>query len=125
RFDVLDLLRSPWSVEEHVVPMRRVEVFDRFELEAGSLHFTAQRGQLVGRPKPVGVAGQAPPEIGSSRLVVPRDVRATSEVVHQVSYDVRSACLARELKILAREHVAVETEAEFHCNHPTLLPLLT
>jgi hypothetical protein len=39
---------------------------------------------------------------------------AVAKVIHQVNHQVRSSSLPRELKVLAREHVPVETKAEFH-----------
>ena len=39
---------------------------------------------------------------------------AAAKIVDQVGHDVRSAGLPRELKVLAREHVPIETKPQLH-----------
>jgi hypothetical protein len=41
-------------------------------------------------------------------------MRSAFEVIHQMGNDVRGARLARELKILARQHVPIKSQAKFH-----------
>src|SRR6185312_8821814 len=112
--DVLDVAGAPRAVEEDVVPVGRIEVFDRLELEPRRLDALPEDVQLLRRPQLVGIAREPPAEIRARRLVVPRGVRAAPEIINQVGDDVGRARLPRELEVLAGEHVAVEAEAEFH-----------
>ena len=96
------------------MPVGRIEILDRFQLQAAVVDFAAQRRQLVDRPQPIGVAGAAPAVIRAGRLVVARVLAAVFEIVDEVGDDVRGAGLSRELEVLAREHVSVEAEAELH-----------
>ena len=96
-FEVLALLRA---VEQHVVPVGRIEVFDRFELEAGGVDLALERDQLVDGPQLIGIAGQAPASLGAGRLVVARIVRARLEIVDQVDHNMSGPGLPRELEVL-------------------------
>ena len=58
--NVLHVLGAPGAVEENVVPVGGVEVFDAFELEAGSLDLLAECDQFGGGPEFVGIAGDCP-----------------------------------------------------------------
>ena len=40
--------------------------------------------------------------------------RAAGKIIDEMRHDMRRTCLPRELKILARQHVAIQTEAKFH-----------
>ena len=61
------------AVEQHVVPVGGVEVFDRFELEPGGVDLALEGDQLVERPQSIGIAGEAPAPLGAGRLVVRSD----------------------------------------------------
>ena len=77
--------------------MGGVEVFDAFELEAGSLDLFAEGDQLGGGPEFVGIAGHSPGLVFSAGGLVLRGVGfALLEVVDEVDDDVRTACLHGE-----------------------------
>src|SRR4051794_12051479 len=46
-FDVFQLLALARPIEQDVVPMGWIEVFDGFQLETGRVHFAPKRGQLI------------------------------------------------------------------------------
>ena len=102
------------AVEQHVVPVGGVEVLDRFELEAGRVDLAAQGDQLVDGPELIRVAGQAPALLGAGRLVVARIVRARLEIIDEVGHNMGGPRLTRELEVLRRQHVAIESEPELH-----------
>jgi len=58
--DVLELLFFLRAVQQNVVPMGGIEIFDGFELESGGVDFLAQRNQFCERPEVVRIAGPAP-----------------------------------------------------------------
>src|SRR5205823_6660978 len=68
-FEVLLLLRT---IEEHIVPMSRIEVLDGFELQALSFNGLAQVAQFLERPQFVRVACESPALVGAGGLVVRR-----------------------------------------------------
>jgi hypothetical protein len=47
-------------------------------------------------------------------LIVARILRAALKIIHEMRHDVRRARLSRELKVLAREHVPIKAESQFH-----------
>ena len=96
------------------MPVRRVKIFNGLQLQAFGLQVLAQGDEFRRRPELAGIAGQAPAALGAGGLIVARIVRATFEVIHQMRHNVRGARLPRELKMLAREHVPVKSEAQFH-----------
>jgi len=49
-----------------------------------------------------------------------RAMRAALEVIHQMNDDMGSPGLARELEIIARQHVTVQAKAKFHFGHTTM-----
>ena len=102
------------AVEQNVVPMRRIKIFNRFEFQTFGFDAFAQINQFFGAPKFIWIAGQAPAAFRAGRLVVARIFRAVFEIIHQMRDDVCRARLPRELKILTRQHVPVKSESEFH-----------
>ena len=114
RLDVLDVLGAPGAVEQDVMPVGGIEVLDRLQLEAGGLDLAPQGHKFVERPEFVGVAGDPPPPVRAGRLVVAPGVPAAAEIIDQMGHDMGRAGLPREMEIFAREHMAVEAEAELH-----------
>ena len=100
--------------EQHVVPVGWIEILDGLEGEACSFDLAPQGDEFVEGPEPVGVAGQAPAAIGAGGLIVVHAMSPVSKIIHEMRHDVRGSGLARELEMLAREHVAIEAEAELH-----------
>ena len=91
RFHIFEMLALARPVEQHVVPVCGVEIFDGCQLQTGRVDFLAQRDKLLDRPQSARVAGQSPAVVGSRRLVVARVVVAAAKIVDQVSHNVRSA----------------------------------
>jgi len=59
-------------------------------------------------PKLFWVTGYPPRVIlGSGWLAVARIGRALVEIVHEVNYNMGTACLPREIIVIARQHVPV------------------
>ena len=102
------------------MPVRRVEIFNCFELQTLSLDALAQLNQFLLRPEFVRVAGQPPAALVAGGLVVARIFRAAFEVVHQMRDDVGRPRLPRELEIFARQHVPVKSESKVHGNNDAL-----
>ncbi len=69
----------------------------------------------------VRITGEAPALFRADGLVIVGALAPAFEVVDQVDNEMRGSGLARELKVLAREHVVVETEAEVHRGQATTL----
>lgn len=93
------------------MPVRRVKVFDGFQLQAFGFDTLAQSRQFFRAPQFVRVASQAPAALAAGGLVVARVFCAAFEVAHEVRDDVRRPHLPRELEIFAREHVPVKSES--------------
>ena len=94
--------------------MSGIEVLDGGEGEPGGLDLLAEGGQLLDGPKLIGITGQSPAQIRAHRLILGMGVIASAEVIDQMSYDVRGPSLAGKGEVFRREHVPIETEAEFH-----------
>ena len=60
RLDVLDVLRSLGSIEQHIVPVGRIDVLDGFEHETGRLDVATDSNEFLGCPELSGIAGDAP-----------------------------------------------------------------
>ena len=106
------------TVEENIVPVGGVEVFDGFELEAGGLDLLADLGHLGRCPELVRIAGNAPRLVFTAcGLVLVRIGLALTEIVDQMNDDVRAAGLNCEREVFVVQHVPVETKTEFHF-HP-------
>src|SRR5205823_6677255 len=69
-FDVLEMLAFARTVEQDVVPVRRVKILNGFEFEAGRVYIASKDCQFVQGPELVGIAGSAPTGIGASGLIV-------------------------------------------------------
>ncbi len=103
------------AVEQDVVPVGGIEVFNGFKLEPGGFNLLAQGDQLGGGPEFVWVAGDAPGLVFASCGLVLRGVGfALPEVVHQVNNDVRATGLNGEGVVLVVQHVPVKAQTEFH-----------
>ena len=113
-FDVFDVAGALRAIEEDVVPVGGIEVFDGLQLEAGGFDLAAEGDELLQRPELVGIAGEAPATIVARGLIVVVLLGATAEIIDEVDDQVRGAGLTRELVVLAGEHVAIESETEFH-----------
>ncbi len=94
--------------------MRRIEVLDRLQDQARGLGFAPEGLQVLERPKPVRIPGQTPTPVGPERLVTPGARTASAEIVHEMRHNMGRSGLLREGEVFRREHVLVETEAEFH-----------
>jgi hypothetical protein len=108
------MLLALGTIKEHVVPVCRVKVLDRLELEAGGLDVAPHRDHLLQGPEFVGIARETPAAVSTGGLVVVRLLSVASEIVDEVGDDVGSARLPRELEVLAGEHVPIEAKAELH-----------
>src|SRR5262245_25125394 len=95
------------------MPMRRIEVFDRFKRQAGGANFAFEPSQLLDGPQTMGVASRSPARFGPSRLIRVCRLR-TGKIVHEMGYDMRGAGLSREAKVLARQHMTIQPQAELH-----------
>ena len=60
--------------------------------------------------------------LAARRLIVARIRRALVEIVDQVDNHMSAACLPREVVVIARQHVAVEAQANFHRRLPMPAP---
>ena len=109
------------------MPVGGIEVLDGFEGQVGGFDVAAQLGEFGGSPEFIGIAGEAPAEVGADRLIFDVVVVAAAKIVDEVCDDVGRAGLLCEGEVLRREHVPVESEAEFHhrrlgsggCGRPT------
>ena len=114
RLDVLDVQGALRAIEQNVVPVGRVEVLDGLQPQPRGLHLDADLHQLRERPQLMGIAGQPPAIVRARGLIIVFPMHAAAEIIDQVRHDMRRARLPRELEVLARQHMAVEAEAEFH-----------
>ncbi len=95
-------------VQKNVMPVRRVEIFDCRKRQAGVFDFSAKLFQFGDRPEFFGIAGHAPRFILSAGgLIVARIARALIEIIDQMHHYMGASRLAREVVIVARQHVAV------------------
>jgi len=103
------------AVEQHLGPVGGIEVFDGFEFQSLGFDGAAEPDEFVQRPKCFGISGAAPATVAVDGLVVaPASGFPVREIIDEVGDDVRGAGLAGEAEMLGVEHVAVESEAEFH-----------
>ena len=68
-FKIFNLLSLFWPVQQYVVPVCRVKIFNGFQFKAGGVDFLFDRGQLFVSPEFVGIAGQPPAGIIADGLV--------------------------------------------------------
>ena len=122
-FDFFDLLRPLRAVEKNVVPVRGIEILDRRQNQARVFNLAAKIFQFLDRPKLFGIAGHSPGLIfRARRLIVARVRRALVEIVDQVDNHVSASGLAREVVVVARQHVAIKAKANFHRRLPMPAP---
>ncbi len=105
------------TIQQYVVPVGRVEVLDRFQLESLAVDCGLQLRQFLQRPQPAAVGGNTPAPFSVRR----RKVGRLAEVINQVRNDMRRSNLLGESEVLAGEHVAVEPKTDFHLN-PSVSP---
>ncbi len=113
RFQVFQLGGFFRTVEQHIVPMRGIEIFDRFQFEAGGVNFALQRRQFFVGPEFVRIAGQSPAGIVAARLIAELVTRG-AEVIDQMDHQVRAAALPGEAKMLRVQLMTIESQAKFH-----------
>ena len=101
---VFELLLLARAVQQHVVPVRGVEVLYGRQRQALGLDGFAQVQQFVRRPQTGALAGLPP----IARGIGARDALRIVPVVHQVRHNVRGAGLPREAVVLRPQHVAVQ-----------------
>src|ERR1700677_536368 len=107
--DCLDLLRPLRAIEQNVVPVRGIEVLNRSQSQPGIFNFTAHRREFLGRPNLIWITRKSPGFIlRTGGLVVTWVRRALIEIIDQVNHDVRTARLAREVVVIARQHMTIE-----------------
>ena len=111
RLDVIELLPLERAIEQHVVPVRRVEILDRGQGQPLGLDGFAEVCQLLDRPELVLVLNDPPALTGAFRL---GDARTAMEVVDPVRDDVGGAGLAGKAEVLRRQHMTIEPEPELH-----------
>ena len=103
------------AVEQDVVPVGGIEVFNGLKLEARGFNLLAKGDELGGGPEAFGIAGHAPGLVfAAGGLVLGGVGFALPEVVDQVNNDVRAASLNGEGVVLVVQHVPVKTETKFH-----------
>jgi hypothetical protein len=108
-------LRGPLrSIQQHIVPMGRVEIFNGLQLQPGGINFLFDGGELLEGPEPVRVAGQAPARVVADRLVPGLVAAGRPEIIHQVDDKMRAAALFGEAVMLRVELMAIKSQAEFH-----------
>ncbi len=107
RLDVLQLLFLFRSIEQNIVPMRRVKILNGFEFKARGVDLFAKSDKFIQRPDAFGIARQSPALVRAGGLVVARIMRAAFEVIHEVRDDMGCAGLPRKLEIIARQHVTI------------------
>ena len=122
-FDFLDLLRPLRAIEKNVVPMCRVEIFDCCQDQSRVFNLAAKIRQFVDGPKLVGITRHSPRFVLPARwLVIARVRRALVEIVDQMNDHMSAAGLAREVIVVARQHVAIKAQANFHKRLPMPAP---
>ena len=114
-FLIIVLRFSNWiplaeTVQQNVVPMRRIEVLDGCQFEPRRINFTTKCCQFRIRPKVVRVTGISPPVFVSDRLIGPSICIRLGEIVYQMNNHVRAAALPGELVILRIELVPVKSK---------------
>ena len=126
-FYFFDLLRALRAIQQNVVPVRRIDIFNRSQDQSRIFDVAAEGLQFRDGPKFFWIAGEAPRFVLSAAgLIVPRirrDLRRTwrcplVEVIHQMHHHVRATGLARKIVIIARQHVPVEPESDLHSRFP-------
>src|SRR5271156_1399952 len=124
RLDVFDLLGAPRPIQQDVVPDGRIEIFDGFEGETGILNLTANSSEFPDRPElVVGISRQSPiSKFAARRLVVARVRVAIAKVVDEMNHKMRATRLPREVIRFARQHMPIETQADFHIPVPRSFP---
>ena len=105
------------AVEQHVVPVRRVEIFNRLQFEAVGVDFLFDGGEFLERPELVRIAGQAPAGVVADGLVAGLVAARRAEIIHEMDDQMRAAALLREAVMLRVELVAIKSKAEFHFCH--------
>jgi hypothetical protein len=78
RLELFQLPRLLRAVQQDIVPVGRIEILDRLDLQPGRVDLPPERGQLLIGPQPVRIAGQPPAGVVADRLVarrLPRDER--------------------------------------------------
>src|SRR5579872_293091 len=119
----LDLLRTSRTVEQNIVPVRWIKIFDRSQRQPSIFNFSAKGLEFLRDPKLIGIAGIAPGLVlRAAGLIVPRIGSALIEIIDQVSHDMRAAGLARKVIIIARQHVPVEAKPDLHNRFPMPAP---
>ncbi len=111
RLDVLELLGLLRAIEENVVPVGRIEVFDRSQGQTLGLDGLAQVAQLLDRPQLAPIVAEAPAVAGA---LGGGDARPLAEIVDPVSDDVGRPRLLREAEIVRRQHLPIESQTELH-----------
>ena len=123
RLNLFDLLRPLRTVEKNIVPVCRIEILNRRQYQSRIFNLAAKSLQFLYRPKFFRIAGSSPRLILSARrLIVAWIRRALVEIVDQVDNHVSASGLAREVVIVARQHVAIKAEANFHKRLPMPAP---
>ena len=102
------------AVEQHVVPVRGIEIFNGFEFETGGVDFFFDRGEFLKRPELVRVAGQAPAGVVADGLVAGLVAARGAEIIHEMDDEMRAAALSGEAIMLRVELMAIKSESEFH-----------
>ena len=122
-FDFFDLLRPLRAVEKNVVPVCGIEILDGGQNQSRVFNLAAKCFQFLDGPKFLRIARYSPGLVLSARgLIVARVRRALVEIVDQVDNHVSASGLAREVVIVARQHVAIEAQANFHKRLPMPAP---
>src|SRR5579863_6389403 len=119
----LDLLRTSRTVEQNIVPVRWIKILDRSQRQPSIFNFSAKSLEFLRDPKLIGIAGISPGLVlRVAGLVIPRIRSTLIEIINQVSHDMCTAGLAREVIIIAVQHMPVEAKPDLHNRFPMPAP---
>ena len=107
---ILNMLRPLGTIEQNVVPECGINILDHGQDKTGIFNFSPDSRYLTRRPQTVRIACDSPRLILAARwLIVARVGGALLEIIHQMDHEMSATRLPREIVVITRKHVTVES----------------